>query len=168
MSKSEIAKELLKQVRIARRRRLVRQNWQAGLVLTMAIAAGGIFIYQSASDRTAYEQGEAAYQAADCSTAVKQFERFIGKDRLIDTNDLVARAKAKRAECQAFQTIVARQKESNPATALIAAANFISNYPDSRFVKQVQQQIPTLFEQAKPAAIAQPTVCDRPSVSVLS
>lgn len=50
----------------------------------MAIAAGGIFIYQSASDRTAYEQGEAAYQAADCSTAVKQFERFIGRDRLID------------------------------------------------------------------------------------
>jgi tetratricopeptide (TPR) repeat protein len=161
MSKSGIAKELLKQVRITRRRRFLRRNWSAGLVLTMAIAAGGIFIYQSVSDRTAYEQGEAAYQAADCSTAVKQFERFIGRDRLIDTNDLVARAKAKRAECQAFQTIVAQQKQSNPAAKLIAAANFVSNYPDSRFVKQVQQQIPTLFEQVQPTEIAQPTVCDR-------
>lgn len=51
MPKSEITNELLEQVRIARRRRFRRLNWKAGLVLTMARAADGIFVYQNASVR---------------------------------------------------------------------------------------------------------------------
>lgn len=111
--------------------------------------------------RANYDKGEQAYQAANCEAAIANFDRVINTWQLVDFDDYLARAQARKAECQAFQSAVNQQPAETPETTLVAYDDFVSRYPDGPLVQPMREQSTHLFNQVELAKLTQPVVCNR-------
>lgn len=115
----------------------------------LAVAAGvGIpkFLHQQK-----YSAGLQAYENADCDRAIDQFDQFLKSASGDD--DRAANAKAKKAQCQAFQTAQSQASDRK----ILAAATFIDRYSSNELAKILQKQtIPLLKTNA-----VNSSVCDR-------
>jgi len=112
--------------------------------------------------RRAYHKGYQAYAAANCQAAIADFDWVINNgERFVDFNDYVARSRAQKAECRAFQEVVEEQKTGTPEAVLVAYEQFVSRYPRGALEQPIRQKTARLFEQAGIEALAQPSACER-------
>lgn len=134
-----------------------------GFNIAAIVAAGAIayLTFQHLLTRASYNKGERAYEAGNCEVAIAQFDRAIDRGQLVDLNDYVDRARARKVECQAFQSAIKRQETGEFAAALVAYDDFVNRYPNGALVEPSRQQTANLFEQPGLAALAQPNVCER-------
>jgi tetratricopeptide (TPR) repeat protein len=112
-------------------------------------------------DSYRYGKGESAYQAIDCENAIAHFDAIINSQRLTDTNDYVARARARKAECERFQSVMAQPIDQAPQTTWITYDDFLKRYPDSALSGAIQEQAVLLVAQNESTELAQLDVCDR-------
>lgn len=108
-----------------------------------------------------FDEGMQALTAGDCVKAVSKFDQVIG-DRTPSTNDpddIVARAQAKKAECQAFQAGTAT-KES-PANKFKNAAQFVQKYPNSELINPLKQAIVPIVQQTDAKNLVTLNTCQR-------
>lgn len=132
------------------------------LVGLLAASAGVYLMGQYYWLRKTYTEGEQAYTAANCQVAIAEFDWVINKgEQFVDFNDYIARARAKKAECQAFQDVVEEQKTATPEAVLVAYEEFVSRYPSGALGQPIRQKTASLFEEAGIEALAQPSACER-------
>lgn len=131
-----------------------------GTISVIGTVIGGIAL-QIHLDKTTYREAETAYQNADCATAVEQFDRLLNRWRLVDTDDYVARSKALKAECAAYQAGINPQQAGQVAAALTAYAEFAKSYSNSPLLPSVRQQIESLLPQVNVTTIAHLPLCNQ-------
>jgi hypothetical protein len=133
-----------------RRRRIVLAVVFAGLAL------GGFRVWQASQ---AYDNGHAAYLAADCATAVG-FLRQAGGDGRPSSSDSETEknARAELQECEAFLAAGDLKTQGKPAAALLAFRDFIVAHPRSPLVDSARSAATGLGAAA--AAAATTALCD--------
>ena len=137
------------------------EHWKfgkVGLFILIGVAIASI-LSQCANARKTLNQAEAAYKQANCQEAITLFNKSLGSIGLDE--DEIARAKAKTAECQAFQAGVDAQTNGNLPIAMQSYTSFMDSYNNSPLTPIVRQKTSSLLQQSKPETIVQPSVCDR-------
>ncbi|MGJ3247398.1 MAG: tetratricopeptide repeat protein [Elainellaceae cyanobacterium] len=132
-----------------------------GWIAISGVVALSIPMIQLWMDSYRYDQGERAYQAIDCENAIAHFDSVINGQRLTDVNDHVARARARKAECKNFQSVMTQPTDQAPQTTWIAYDDFLKRYPDSALSGAIQEQAVLLVAQNEHTELAQLDVCDR-------
>ncbi len=97
-----------------------------------------------------YSAGLKAYEKADCDRAIAEFDQFLKSD---SDDDQAMNAKAKKAQCQAFQTVQSQASDQK----ILAAATFIDRYSGSDLANILKQQTTPLLKTNAVKA----SVCDR-------
>jgi tetratricopeptide (TPR) repeat protein len=114
-------------------------------------------------DRHRYDQGMAAYKAANCTDAIASLDQVIASNPDSD-EDLVATAKVKKAECEAFQKGTTQQQTGQGSAALLAYLQLANQYPQTELLGIMQRQTTQLFQQPGITALAVPKVCDQAGI----
>lgn len=125
----------------------------AGLAGVLALMGG--VVYPEMRNFGIYRQGEAAYQAGDCKTAIAQFTRL----QDLNAEKYLTRATPFRSECEGFLKIGAQQEAAGPSTTLVSYSQFLVYHPETALRETVQQQTQNLFQQQSPEALADEKVC---------
>jgi hypothetical protein len=143
-------------------RRSYRKVWRSLLaaVLAVVVVAVGYTVVRYLVDNSTYGDAHAAYQKADCATAIGQFDDVITAWRIVKLGDTVARAESEKAECVVFHEAVKRQQAGNTPGALTSYATFIPGRPPSPLVDAARSRIGELFKQPEPAKLATVESCD--------
>ncbi|MBH8565945.1 tetratricopeptide repeat protein [Nostoc sp. CENA67] len=128
-------------------------------LMTLGVIFVGMILPQCGSDRNTFNQAEAAYKQADCQTAINLFNNIVDSPSLDETE--IARAKAQKAECEAFQTGVDAQNQSNFTTAMESYTKFIESYNNSPLLPVVRQKASNLLQESQPDEIVKASVCER-------
>ncbi len=131
------------------------------LILILAIIVVGYSAIRYFIDRNNYKNGHQAYQQAECAVAITHFEKIINGWRLVDIGEYPALAQQEKAECIPFQTAVDRQQAGDFSMALVAYTDFVTNYSSSVLAEVARNKSKSLFEQAKPLALANLESCER-------
>ncbi|NET53208.1 MAG: hypothetical protein F6K09_32450 [Merismopedia sp. SIO2A8] len=133
-------------------------------LLVVAIALSVVGGQTWSASRT-FNRGETAYHAGDCNTALTQFNRLLASNIPMDMDDWADRALARTEECQRYQTAVDASTRDTPATALLAAHEFLDRYPASAVASQLRQtitdQTSSTFSTDLATKLATVEVCDR-------
>ena len=135
-------------------------KWRTWLGLGVAGLVGGLWLMNVLEQQT-FEKGMQAYNKGDCVAAMTQFERVIG-DRTpstTDSDDIVARAQAKKAECQAFQAATSNQ--ASVAAQLGKTTQFIQKYPDSGLVADLRRTLDQRVKQTNAQSLATSATCQQ-------
>jgi tetratricopeptide (TPR) repeat protein len=131
------------------------RRWGLKLVIAFIVLVVGGSFGRYLLTQYHYNQGTRAYKQGDCSTAIDHFKNITTGNR---TDDLTARARAKKAECEMFQTATRQQPES---AALVAYTQFATRYPASVLVRFTRGRTSDLFQQVPLSNLAQPQVCNQ-------
>jgi len=127
----------------------------------LVIAVVGYSATRYFIDRSNYNKGHQAYQQADCAIAIRHFDSIISGWRLVDIGGYSALAQQEKAECLSFQAAVDKQQAGDRSAALIAYADFVSDYSSSVLAEAARNRSASLFEQAKPSALASQESCQK-------
>ncbi|MGB3401332.1 MAG: hypothetical protein WBA77_01430 [Microcoleaceae cyanobacterium] len=131
------------------------------LGLTLAIAVTGTFSsIRHFLDQKKYESAINAYQAADCDTAVEEFNQIINAVRLVDIGNYTERSLQKKAECTFFQNALSDQKAGQFELALFNYAR-VAVYDRSALFKPIKNQISQIFQQTPINTLVSRKVCSR-------
>ncbi|MCU0550621.1 MAG: hypothetical protein MUC48_14830 [Leptolyngbya sp. Prado105] len=105
-----------------------------------------------------FNSGMQAYESGQCDQAIADFNEFIGDRKpSSDETDQVAKAIAKRQECQNYSSILATA--NRPAEMLSNASQFIQLYPNSPLVQPLRRSLNLKTDQVK--SWASPSVCQK-------
>jgi tetratricopeptide (TPR) repeat protein len=126
--------------------------WVA-LVGTLALVGG--VVYPELRNSRIYRNGEAAYQAGDCETAIAQFTRL----QDLNAEKYLTQSMPLREECEGFLKIGAEQAAAGPSATLVSYSQFLTNYPETALRETVRQQTTSLFQQHSPKTLADEKVC---------
>lgn len=126
-------------------------------ILGAGAIALGILSIQPILDARTYDQGEQAYRTANCADAIAQFNSIINSPRWFDTNDYVARSKARIEECKTYLSTI--QPSNTPQ--LIAYDDFANRYSDSPLVGALRRKLAQDLQGQQPEQLAEVSVCDR-------
>ena len=106
-----------------------------------------------------YQQGNTAYQQADCKAAIPELEKAINQQVAIDLDDYQARAKAKKSECLKLQTALQKQEKAQFLPALLDYNDLVQAHPHSPLVKTAKVQSQKVFSPNNLPSLAQHPVC---------
>jgi hypothetical protein len=129
-------------------------------LILILIGAGlfGIMSFINWLQNRKFDAAMQAYESGQCESAIANFNEFVGdRQPSSDGSDRVAKAIAKRQECQAYQSILAANNK--PAEMLGQSSQFAQQYPDSPLIPPLRQ---TLTQTLKPDQVkswAGPTAC---------
>ena len=126
------------------------------LILVTVYSTARYFI-----DKSNYSKAHQAYQQADCAVAISHFDKVINGWRLFDIGGYPALAQQEKAECVPFQAAVDKQQVGDFSMALVAYTDFVTDYSGSVLAKASRNRSKSLFEQAKPSALASLESCER-------
>jgi hypothetical protein len=100
-------------------------------VAIVVVAGVGIGYYVSQQQQEDYDEGHAAYMAADCASAVGPLRDAAEGDW---DDDLAAKAEAELQECEAFLAAGDMTTQGEPGPALLAFSEFLTKYPSGPMV----------------------------------
>ena len=143
-------------------RRSYRKVWLSVLAAAVAVVvvAVGYTVVRYLVDGSAYDDGHAAYEKADCATAIGHFDDVINAWRIVKLGNTVGRAESEKAECVVFHEAVKRQQAGNGSGALAGYATFIPGRPRSPLTDAARTRIGELFKQPELAKLATIESCD--------
>lgn len=118
----------------------------------------GLNLWQMSS---AYRAGEKAYQYANCSEAIAEFDKVINNQNIPDLKEYIPRANAKKTECLAFQDAEKKQESGEWETALIDYNEFITDYPDSALNSTIREKSSSLFGQNSIPSVSNAIICEK-------
>ena len=133
-------------------------RWVALLTAGAAVAATALVI-QYVFDVYSFRRADAAYNVADCETAIARFRPLAEGRRLWDFNDFQDRAAARIATCGAF--LAAIDPDPAPPLQLLARADFIDRYTEGPLVTVAREQAIALATDTPPDTLAAIALCDR-------
>lgn len=135
-----------------------QRRWGRWVFLGAVSMVGYIWLTGALKQRT-FDEGMQAFRSADCTSAIAKFDQVIGEGRPSrDPEDLSARAQAKKAECQAFQSV---KSGKTVKTQFANATQFVQKYPNSDLVTPLKQAIALNLQKASAKSLASPNVCKR-------
>ena len=101
-----------------------RPSW-GSLIALLAVAVVGYSAIRYFIDWSNYYKGHQAYQQADCTQAIHNFDSIIKGWRLLDVSGYSALAQKEKGECLLFQAAVNKEQAGDFSTALVSYADFI-------------------------------------------
>ena len=128
--------------------------------LVGAIAIGTVTMQVRAGAHL-FDQGEAAYSSQDCDAAIALFDQLIENQPPMDMDDWIRRAEARKAECGAFQTVMADQNSQSEAQTLVDVSQFLERYPNTELAIPLRKLITTADDGEAMTALSTVEVCDR-------
>jgi hypothetical protein len=131
------------------------------LVLVVVLVAAGYVLVRYLVNVGSYHDGRAGYDRADCLAAVPHFDDVINSWRLVPVGDEVLRAQQDKAECQAFQVAVDRQRDGDDPGALAAYADFVHGRVASPLTQAARDRITALFTRPDVGPLATLDSCDQ-------
>lgn len=140
-----------------------RPKWllPAGCVVLFVVVGClclGVFAFQSSRVNAQLEDGLAAMNSGDCSTAIARFDEVIGNT--FATDETEATATSNRQVCQRYLDLVAQQEAGDLGGAAVGYADLILENSSNGLVSTVEQQARTVFTAA-PSQVANAAVCGR-------
>ncbi|MEB3269204.1 MAG: tetratricopeptide repeat protein [Leptolyngbya sp.] len=130
-----------------------------GLLTAGAAVAATALVIQYVFDVYSFRRADAAYNAADCETAIARFRTLAEGRRLWDFNDFQSRAAARIQTCEAF--LAAIDPAPAPPLQLLARADFIDRYIEGPLVTVAREQTIALATDTPPETLAAIALCDR-------
>lgn len=106
-----------------------------------------------------YQQGNNAYQQADCKAAIPEFDKAINQLLPMDFDDYQARAKAQKSECLKLQAAQQKQEKAQFLPALLDYNNLVKAHPNSPLVETAKIQSQKVFSPNNLPSLAQHSVC---------
>jgi tetratricopeptide (TPR) repeat protein len=106
-----------------------------------------------------YQQGNTAYQQADCKTAIPELDKTISQQMAIDLDDYQARAQAQKSECLKLQSALQKQEKAQLLPTLLDYNDFVQAHPNSPLVETAQMQSQKVFSPNNLPSLAQHSVC---------
>jgi len=95
------------------------------LIALLVAAVVGYSAIRYFIDWSNYYKGHQAYQQADCTQAIHNYDCIINGWRLIDVGKYLALAQKEKGECFLFQAAVNMEQTGNFSAALVSYADFI-------------------------------------------
>lgn len=143
-------------------RRSYRKMWLSLLAaaVTVALVAVGYTVVRVLVDNSTYDAAHAAYEKADCASAIGQYDDVITAWRIIKLGSTVAHAESEKAECVVFNEGPKRQQAGNLPGALTSYATFIPGRQPSPLLDAARTRITELFKQPEPSKLATIESCD--------
>lgn len=128
-----------------------------GLLLVMVII--GYSAVRNLLDWNSYNKGHKAYLQADCTLAIRHFDRVINGWRLADMGKFAARARQQKAECVPFQAAVDRQQAGELRVALLAYLGFMDQYKNSLLANAARDRVRSMFASTDASTLASQETC---------
>ncbi|WP_299488185.1 hypothetical protein [Acaryochloris sp. IP29b_bin.137] len=111
--------------------------------------------------RQRFQQGQQAYEQAQCQIAIQKFDQVIAMKQVMRFGDYQDRATVKKAECEYYLSGLQLQSQGQHEAALHRFTNLVIAYKTSPLISPAQANITNLFEQAIPKDLATERVCER-------
>ncbi len=136
-----------------------------GCLGLLALACGLIaLVGWQESNRQArlYAAGHAAYTAADCETAIDNYDRLLARDSDGELDSQVERdADFERGVCQAYLAVVALEQDGHAPEALLGYSQFVTDLASTPLAEAARSRAAGLFTQVEAAALVDTQVCQQ-------
>ncbi len=137
----------------------LRKHWVVFVIIGMIVVSLGYILVQYMLDQNSYNQGHAAYQAANCSEAIEYYDALFERWRIVDLGGFLENAEAELGECIRFQEADNFINGGNYAAALKAHYQFKRDHSKSHLAVLSEERIKLLLGSIYPEQLASMDTC---------
>ncbi|HEU5086617.1 MAG TPA: hypothetical protein VFT99_04205, partial [Roseiflexaceae bacterium] len=130
-----------------------------GLMVLACVGFGALVYYGTWQQEQNYNAGHAAYQKADCATAVGPLGKAASGDPGDKDSDVAAKAQAELEECEALQS-AGDLGGTSLGDSVLAYRDFAEKYPESPLKPIAIQQGAAVFTSNPPEQVANSSLCN--------